>query len=205
MRAPISTAVAISVGILVLLGLFLPIPLLQNVRMLLLGWAVTLTGLAALMGVISLIITHWRKLQNPKGKSYYSLLVILAFLITVGVGVALGPQSATYQSIVTAIQVPVEASLMAILAISLVYISLRLLQKRAGLMAWVFVFSALAYLLLSSGFLAPISDMPVVGELLGALHRLPVAGARGILIGVALGSLTAGLRILMGDQRPYSG
>jgi hypothetical protein len=205
MRAPISTAVAISVGILVLLGLFLPIPLLQNVRVLLLGWAVTLTGLAALMGVISLIITHWRKLQNPKGKDYYSVLVIMAFIITVGIGIVLGPQSATYQSIITAIQVPVEASLMAILAISLVYISLRLLQKRAGMMAWVFVLSALAYLLLSSGFLAPISDLPVLGELIGVLHRLPVAGARGILLGVALGSLTAGLRILMGADRPYSG
>ena len=34
---------------------------------------------------------------------------------------------------------------------------------------------------------------------------LPVAGARGILLGIALGSLTAGLRILMGADRPYSG
>jgi hypothetical protein len=40
---------------------------------------------------------------------------------------------------------------------------------------------------------------------LSALNSLPVAGARGILLGVALGSLTTGLRILIGADRPYSG
>jgi hypothetical protein len=37
------------------------------------------------------------------------------------------------------------------------------------------------------------------------VERLPVAGGRGILIGIALASLTAGLRVLLGADRPYSG
>jgi hypothetical protein len=31
-----------------------------------------------------------------------------------------------------------------------------------------------------------------------------VAGARGILLGVALGAIATGLRILLGSDRPYS-
>jgi hypothetical protein len=34
---------------------------------------------------------------------------------------------------------------------------------------------------------------------------IAVGGARGILLGVALGTLTTGLRILFGADRPYGG
>jgi hypothetical protein len=34
---------------------------------------------------------------------------------------------------------------------------------------------------------------------------LALGGARGILIGVALGTLTTGLRVLFGADRPYGG
>jgi len=34
---------------------------------------------------------------------------------------------------------------------------------------------------------------------------LAAGGARGILIGVALGTLTTGLRVLLGSDRPYGG
>ena len=42
-------------------------------------------------------------------------------------------------------------------------------------------------------------------EVTAFLQRLPVAGARGILLGIALGSLTTGLRVLLAADRPYSG
>jgi hypothetical protein len=44
-----------------------------------------------------------------------------------------------------------------------------------------------------------------VDPFLAAIRLLPVAGGRGILLGIALGSLMAGLRILFGADRPYSG
>jgi hypothetical protein len=38
------------------------------------------------------------------------------------------------------------------------------------------------------------------------LVQIPaVAGARGVLLGVALGAIATGLRILMGVDRPYGG
>jgi hypothetical protein len=36
-------------------------------------------------------------------------------------------------------------------------------------------------------------------------HVLAMGGARGILLGVALGTLTTGLRVLFGVERPYGG
>ena len=72
-------------------------------------------------------------------------------------------------------------------------------------MAVIFLISALVFLVLLSGYLPLSSDVPVLNSALGFLNRLPLAGARGILLGVALGSLTTGLRILLGADRPYSG
>jgi hypothetical protein len=205
MRAPIATAIAIAVGLIVLLGYFIPLPILQNIREILLGWAVTLAGVAALVGIINLIITHWRRVSATKNRDLYSALLILSFLLTVAAGVALGPSNAQFQHVVTSIQVPIEGSLMAVLAISLAYASLRLFQKRKGLVAIVFVISALLFLLVTSGLLAAGSSNPILAGVLTAINQLPVAGARGILLGIALGGLATGLRILMGADRPFSG
>ena len=72
-------------------------------------------------------------------------------------------------------------------------------------MAIIFLVSVVFFLLLGSGVLGNLGNLPLLGDLIELLNRLPVAGARGILIGIALGSLTAGLRILLGADRPYSG
>ena len=72
----------------------------------------------------------------------------------------------------------------------------------------VFVISVLLFLLLNSGVTAFFETMlpdGILGPVLGIIQILPVAGARGILLGIALGSIMAGLRILFGAERPYSG
>jgi hypothetical protein len=205
MRAPIATAIAIGVGLTVLIGYFFPLDVLQPIRAILLGWAVTLAGVAAIIGIINLIITHWRRVSAPRNRDLYSALLILSFLLTIATGLVLGPSNPQFQHVITSIQVPIETSLMAVLAISLAYASLRLFQKRKGLVAVVFVISALLFLLMTSGLLAPGSDNPILASVLTAVNQLPVAGARGILLGIALGGLATGLRILMGVDRPYSG
>ena len=206
MRAPISTVVAIVVGLIVLLGYFVPVGIVLVLRDVLLGWAIILAGAAAMVGIINLVKTHWRKSTVRGERDPYSPVLLLVFFATVGAGFALGgPSNPTFQQVVNAVQIPVETALMAVLAISLSYAAMRLLGRRMGLMTIVFVISTVLYLLLNSGVLAVDSGAPVLKTALGALQRLPVAGARGILLGIALGSLTTGLRVLMGVDRPFSG
>ena len=94
---------------------------------------------------------------------------------------------------------------MALLAVVLTMASFRLFQRRRGLLPIVFAVSVLVFLLLNSGLLHSQQEIPFIAWILDAIHSLPVAGARGILLGIALGSLLAGLRILLGAERPYSG
>jgi hypothetical protein len=213
MRAPLAAGVAIGFGVLVLAGYLVPVGFpgyneIVDVRSVLVGWAAILAGVAALVGILNLFQTHLSRLTAKKNPDRYSLIVVLGFLATVGFGTyerLTTPANPQFQQAVLAVQVPVETAMMGMLAITLTFASVRLFQRRRGLLAGVFIVSALFFLLLGSGLLSPLREVAVIGTLMDLVARLPVAGGRGILIGIALGSLTAGLRVLLGADRPYSG
>lgn len=205
MRSPVVTAVTIAVGLIVLVGYFLSSALIQNVRALLINWGVSLAGVAALIGILNLLVVHWHKASGKENRNPYSLLLLLAFLVTFAAGMWLTPANPGFQHVITSIQVPIETSLMALLAVTLGYASLRLLQRRKGIMGVLFVFSALIFILFLSGFLPVVQQLPLVGGAANLVNRLPIAGGRGILLGIAIGSLMTGLRIFLGADRPYNG
>jgi heme A synthase len=198
-----------AVGLIVLIGYFIPNSIVGPIRSLILDWAITLAAIAGLVAILNLTGVHWRKISDKRNRDFYSIFLVLAFWGTFLAGIAtkvMGvPSQLEYQRVVTAIQQPIESSLMAMLAISLAYASFRLLQRRKGLMAVIFVISAVVFLIILSGLLSFGSNVPLLSPLINFVNLLPVAGARGILLGIALGSLTTGLRILMGTDRPYSG
>jgi hypothetical protein len=205
MRAPFSTAIAISAGVIVLLGYFLGQPVISAVRSLLIDWAVIIAGMAGLIAIANLVRIHWKRLSSARNRDYFSILMLAGFFFTFLAGLILKPSDPRFQNVVTSIQVPVEASLMGVLAISLTYASIRLFQRRKGWMAVLFVASTIVFLVIASGFLSTANQIPLLKNLLAAVNMLPVAGARGILLGIALGSLTTGLRVLLAADRPYSG
>ena len=211
MRSPVSTAVAIGFGLITLVGYLLP-PDFADIRALIVGWAVILVAVASLVAIISLVQTHMRKMAARRNPDRYSVFTLLFFTITFLAGSATyitGAYRSEYQQIfVNSIQVPVEATLMAVLAVTLTLASFRLFQRRRGLLTTSFVVSALVFLLVYSGATVLLESFfpdDLTGVLLGIVQILPVAGGRGILLGIALGSIMAGLRILFGVERPYSG
>jgi hypothetical protein len=133
----------------------------------------------------------------------YGALLVVALLVTFGIGLILGPENRYMRLTVDAIIVPVEASLMAILAITLIYASIRLLRRRVDIMSIVFLVVALAFLIL----IMPTPFGPVPGDqaMINFLGMFSRGGARGLLIGIALGTLLTGLRVLFGVDRPYGG
>lgn len=207
----IAVAIAVGFGLVVLIGYFIPPDLAQGfvqIRILFIDLAVTLAGFATLVGIAGLLVTHWRKLRARRNPDRYSLLTVLFFVLTFVFGAWSYTYSSTNQNAflltVTAIQAPIESSLTALLAVVLALASFRLFQRRRGLLPVVFVISAVVFLLLNSGVLFGINS-PLIGDVIFALRFLPLAGGRGILLGIALGSILAGLRILFGVERPYSG
>ncbi len=190
-------------GLVILLGYFLPV--LAPIQAIVLNWAVILAGAATIVGIFNLVLVHGNKITRREKGGSYSALLLVSLFATFVFGLALQPSHPVMQAVVNGIIVPVEASLMAVLAVTLLYASIRLLRRRPDLMSIIFIGTALVMLVSSAtlpfGEIAPLNDLlrPWVQ------HVLSLGGARGILIGVALGALTTGLRVLAGADRPYGG
>ncbi len=198
--------IAAATGLIVLLGYFFPGAGLAVIRTPLLDWAVTLSGVAGLVAILNLVFgIHWKRVHDNHPRKAYSVVLILAFLLTIAAGIYLDPASNSFQKLVTRVQVPIESSLMAVLAITLVYASLKVLQRHRNWMGFIFFLSVVLFLVLNSGVLAYTTEIPILRDLLSVFHQIPVAGARGMLLGIALGSLATGIRILIGSEKPYNG
>lgn len=202
----IAAIVAIGSGLIVLLGYFFAVPALLQARQLLLSWAMILAAVAVIVGVANLIAVHFTRVTKRLKGSPYSMVLLFALLGSLALGLALGPQNAAVQAMFNGIQVPVEASLMAVLAVTLLYAAIRLLRWRSDLMAIVFILTALL-IFLGTAPLPFVGYIPIVSDMLRPfVAQVPAAaGARGILLGVALGTLLTGLRILFAADRPYGG
>jgi hypothetical protein len=201
-KNPLYPAIAIGVGIVVLLGYFLQIDLLVNVRIIFLEWATILVGVALLIGVVNLFIVHWRKATSDGPNRINSITLLGGLTLTLLVVGWFGPTDPVSLWIFNYIQIPIEASLMALLSVVLIYAGIRLLRRKPNLLTIVFIATAVVILLMSGPLFG--IDIPGMAALRIWIGKVPaVAGARGILLGISLGIVAAGLRILMGADRPY--
>ena len=198
----LTAALAIAAGFIVLLGYFYP-DQLEAFRVILVDWAIIIAGVAVLVGIFNLVAVQMEKIRIRQKGSTYGALLVLSLVITFGFGLILGPNHPYMQMTVNAVIVPVEASLMAILTVTLIYASIRLLRRRVDVMSVVFLIAAILFLVL----MMPTPFGPVPGDraLLDMLGMFSRGGARGLLIGIALGTLLTGIRVLLGVDRPYGG
>lgn len=214
-RGVFAAVIAVACGMLVLAGVFFgkkadgSLSSLGQIQVLVISLTVILAGFAVLMGIINLLTVHLNKLRAKQKGSFYSVLLIISMLATFSLGLAahyLPSANTIFTDIFTAVQIPVETSLMAILSVTLVYASIRLLRRKLTLFSIIFLATALL-VLLGSAPLPFLGSIPFLGDgFYSFITRvLATAGARGLIIGVALGTLTTGLRVLMGADRPFWG
>jgi len=208
LKSPVSTAVAIGVGIIVLAGYF--IPSFINIRFILLRAGLVLAAVALLVGIINLITVHIKKLGADSENSGYSLILVIALLATLIIGIIdmvqtylVGKPNFQMTSwIFTNIQLPIETSLLAVTAVSLTYAAASILRKRMDLFSIIFFLVVLLVLL--GSFSIPPATLPFLHVIREWILRVPaLGGARGLLLGIALGTITTGIRVLMGTDRPY--
>ncbi len=173
---------------------------------------VTVIGaLALILGIINLLVVHVHKLSSGIN-GLYSFVTLLAAVLVVAVHIAdragvfktLEPTGGTGDfvslTVMDAVQVAIESALAGLLTFFLVYAAFRLLRKR--LSGWNVLFLA-ALILVLIGYI-PISNVTGLSDIRDWLLRVPVtAGTRGILIGVALGTLITGIRLLFGQDRLF--
>jgi len=209
MKYIIPAAIAIGVGLVTLIGYFIQTPELLALRQILTGWAVILGGLAVVVGLLNLIVVNFRRMQTNTKGAFYSLLTVAAAVATFVIGSleslreghpTLYQEGSLTQLLFNAVIVPSQAALAGLVMIFLVVAAVRLLKNKPN--RWSIIFLA-ALLIALIGWI-PFSFMGPINVFRDWMIAVPVsAGARGILIGVALGTAMIGLRVLTGIERPY--
>jgi hypothetical protein len=207
----LATVTVISLGIVVLFGLVSdPGTATADLTGFLLRLVSVIAAVAVLTGVFNLIAVHMGRFVRSEHGWPYSLITLLV-AVAVGVlrildradvwsGDLKGEQMS--ERVFESVQVSLESALAAMLVFFLVYAAFRLMRRRVTI--WHALFSLTVVIVLAGSI--PIEGSTRLADLREWLVRVPVsAGARGILIGVGLGTVTVGVRVLIGQDRAFRG
>ncbi|MEO0025726.1 MAG: hypothetical protein ABIK54_03080 [candidate division WOR-3 bacterium] len=205
MRRSLPLAICLGMGVLMMIQFFVPHPVSVAFYDLTTKWIRIVSAFALVLGVGSLILYHTDRLRRQRPGWAYSIVTLVALVVTAVIGLAWGvkPGSPLQEVLFKNMLVPLNASMFAILAFYMASAAYRAFRAR----------TKEAALLLIAAFVVMLGMVPV-GESLW--HKLPevaewvlsvpnMAAKRAILFGVALGAIATSLKVILGIERGWLG
>jgi hypothetical protein len=181
-------------------------PGVAGLRVPLINIAVIIAGVAVLMGFVHLLYTHSHRLRRRQ-YAVYSLVLIVAAAVTFVILLidrATSADRTITRFIFNNLLGPLQASLGALLAVFLALAAVRMLRHRRGLGSIWFLLAALVVLITQ----IPLTALSGLAEPLtivrNFLDAATTGGLRGLLLGVALGTIATAFRVLFFIDRPQS-
>lgn len=205
----LTTVVAMVVGLLLLTDVILTQletdafglqPVFSQVGLLLLSWTAVILAFALFLGFYNLVKVHLNRIRTQQPGRIYSIILVVALFATLAFGWA-GPTSANGEFIFEFILLPLEATLFALLAFFIATAAYRTFRVRNVESLFLVIFAAIVLLGQVPVGVYLWSELPTIKDWIIQVPAL--AGVRGILLGVALGTVATGLRLLMAADRPY--
>jgi hypothetical protein len=203
--AALASALTFAIGLVVILGLLLPddtllpqtwVNLIRSVTGILLQLTTITAALAILVGIFNLLLVHLSRLFKRERGFLYSLVLIISFFVVV---ITYFFAREVNTLLLENIQRTVESALAGLLFFALVYGAYRMMHQRVTWASVVFILVVLVVLVAALPF-----DIPALQEIRAWLMSIPVnAGARGLLLGIALATVVTGVRVLIGVDRSY--
>ena len=198
-------------GLVVLLGYLFPGQLLIQYRGrvvewrdVLVEWAVIVAAFAFILGIFNILRVHGGRIGHRRPGWPYSLVLLLVLvvawippLLPAGTPGQETLDRAVFDHVIS----PVGASLAALVVFTLALAAFRLLRVRRGAGAVLFLVTV-AVVLLGS---APFIGLEWLSGIRDWIISVPgMAGMRGLLLGVVLGTVITALRVLVVSERPHS-
>lgn len=202
MKRSVPMAIAMAIGSLMLVDFFFDEPHINALGSFFVESAVIVIAFALLLGLLNVLIVHGRKIaRREEGWLYSICLVIIALVVLVG-GIP-GPETSTVKWIFDNVQFPLQAATFSLLAFYVATAAYRGFRLRS-LESLAFIAAVIVVLLGQVPAGRYLSEfVPAAKEWI--LDVPSTAGVRGIIIGVTLGTIATGVRVLMGIDRPYGG
>ena len=193
--------IATVTGLVVLAGYLIPSPPLIFYRDRLVEWAVIVAAFAFILGLFNILRVHGGRAIRLRQGWPYSLVLLLAALVAWVPSVLYGPSGTLTQQMLDYVISPLGASLAALLVFTLALAAFRLLRARRSVEVVLFIL-IVAVVLLGN---APFIGLERLADVRDWIINVPgMAGVRGLLLGVALGTVITARRILVAIDRPHS-
>lgn len=205
----IYAALAISTAFLVIIGIVSDDNRqLTDISDLFLQLAAITIAVAVLVGIWNLLVVHFGRLVRMRNGWWYSLVTLLTGVLVTAVyvmdkldmwsgdldGANLSPR------VFETLQISIESALAGLIVFFLTYAAYRLLNKRFAWASMLFLVTVFVVLL---GWL-PLDGINGLADVRDWIMTVPVlAGTRGLLIGIGLGTVVVGIRTLTGTDRAY--
>ena len=186
---------------------FIPHPPFGELGDLFQTWFIVIAAFAIILGVASLFKVNLIKVQRKTSGWGYSavLLISMIMMMVIGIGWGMG-EGSLFNGLFVTVMIPLGSTMFSLLAFFVASASFRAFRAQ----------SAVATVLLLTAFIVmlgrvPITQkMPLVGPHISYLTdwimAVPnMAGQRAVMIGAALGVVSASLRVIMGIEKSYLG
>ncbi len=202
-RRVLPTAVMMGTGFIVLLGQFTQVDVfntlyLPQLSSLFVNWASILFAFALVLGLLNLLAVHINRIRQRIEGWTYSLVLLATVFVVLCAGLS-GVNSLSLNWIFRNVQVPLQATLLSLLVFFIASAAFR--AYRTGSRAVLVMLVVAVIVLLGQMPLGDSLSLELVGVSQWIRDVPAVAGARGILLGVALGTIATGLRIILGVER----
>jgi hypothetical protein len=213
----IATLIAGVAGLIVLIDFAGSVGQVDVLARMLVDWAALVAAVALLVGLLSVAGSHFVRVLRRRPDWGYSVVMLVAMLLVIVSGTIVGfwddgtglkivilPQSLVEQPVrdlFRALYQPLAASFLALLAFFALSAALRALRRRT---ADALVIVIIAVVVLALAALPQLDALPMLGNSVRWVSDyVSLAGARGLLLGAALGALVAGVRVLLGFDQPF--
>jgi hypothetical protein len=196
--AILSTAVAMGFGVLTLWGLLVGGGVVTTLSSIILQLVLLTVAVSILIGIINLFGVHFGRIRRRERNWGYSLIVIVSAGLVLVLWLLRADDA--NRLLLENAQVAVESALSGLVLFALVFGAYRLLRRRV---TWGNLLFTLSVLVILIGAL-PLRETAVIADVRAWLLAVPVsAGARGMLLGIALATVVTGVRVLIGQDRAY--
>ena len=199
MKRPLPLIVGVLSGLVVLAAMFFA-PQGGSILGTVLNWVIIVAGVALLVAIASLVLTHLRFIAKGKKGFLLSLVLVISFLVTLVFGLLRGVDNPVFLKWVGAVIRPIETALLGLVALVMMSAAMKIFRERGWSALTVsFGVSAIIFLILGLGFLQNL-NFPALNEVITFVEGLPMIGARGLLIGIGIGLLMMAFRVLLGME-----
>ncbi len=203
LRKTLPAIIACVCGVTVVVAYFFQIAPIQTFASHVLKWQSVVAVFALGLGGVNIVRLHTKNLQKDP-KNIYSIALLVTFVTTIVVGLAMGQTSPAYKFIFDYINVPTGSAIFSLLAFYIGTAAYRAFRAK----------NAEAAILLITGCIVMLGRVPIGAKILPftapatdwIMSVLNVGGQRGVMIAGAIGFIAVSLRIIVGlERRTYGG